>query len=469
MARKPLAAEITLDDLEGYRKDIESVTKEAVGSFERRCREAIAEEGGSLDGESIGRIRDEVAGLMEDCVGAYGDATQSIASRMFEDVLERQGEPDDVPMAGIDFSKRAKASARQWAGLLFRDPPDVEGFVNGVSSFVERHVRHSADYCVLEAANGRKFRKRIRYARVPSGPSCGFCIMLASRGFVYASEETAGAFSKFHTGCDCSVIAGYEGLKVAGYDYDGMYERYEACRKALGTPEDVWREFESLPLDEKDRYGGTRLAKIGEMPRSLIEQIGSNADNFNDYYAHRIAAEMDRRDRRWLYDGTEPCIDYSRKQRGAFGVLKRVSDVFNPDDYSIENFVSRKDNEWADLFAHDALKHGGFRLEMYGNDSIDAKVGGLWYEVKSPKPPKSGDAKPSEKNKYRFIENDVRTAVRQFSDRDMPLETRIVFNPRYKIGLDMERVRDEFFRQCKKHRVKDGLFIWPDGTIERLR
>lgn len=335
MAREPLAAEITLDDLEGYRKDIESVTKEAVGTFERRCREAIAAEGGSFDDESIDRIRDEVAGLMEDCVGAYGDATQSIASRMFEDVLERQGEPDDVPMAGIDFSKRAKASARQWAGLLFRDPPDVEGFVNGASSFVERHVRHSADYCVLEAANGRKFRKRIRYARVPSGPSCGFCIMLASRGFVYASEETAGAFSKFHTGCNCSVIAGYEGLKVAGYDYDGMYERYEACRKALGTPEDVWREFERLPLEEKDRYGGARLAKIDEMPRSLIEQIGSNADNFNDYYAHRIAAEMDRRDRRWLYDGTVPKVDDSLKsfelleEHEKAGVKKLLSNGVN--------------------------------------------------------------------------------------------------------------------------------------------
>lgn len=85
----------------------------------------------------------------------------------------------------------------------------------------------------------------------------------------------------------------------------------------------------------------------------------------------------------------------------------------------------------------------------HGNDSVDAKVGGLWYEVKSPKPPKSGDAKPSEKNKYRFIENDVRTAVRQFSDSDMPLETRIVFNPRYKIGLDMERARDELFPNAK--------------------
>ena len=42
------------------------------------------------------------------------------------------------------------------------------------------------------------------------------------------------------------------------------------------------------------------------MPRSLIEQIGSNADNIHDYYARRIAAEMDRRDRRWLYDGTNP-------------------------------------------------------------------------------------------------------------------------------------------------------------------
>lgn len=458
MARKPLAAEITLDDLEGYRKDIESVTKEAVGTFERRCREAITAEGGSFDGESIDRIRDEVAGLMEDCVGAYGDATQSIASRMFEDVLERQGEPDDVPMAGIDFSKRAKASARQWAGLLFRDPPDVEGFVNGASSFVERHVRHSADYCVLEAANGRKFRKRIRYARVPSGPSCGFCIMLASRGFVYASEETAGAFSKFHTGCNCSVIAGYEGLKVAGYDYDGMYERYEACRKALGTPEDVWREFERLPLEEKDRYGGTRLAKIDEMPRSLIEQIGSNADNFNDYYAHRIAAEMDRRDRRWLYDGTVPKVDYSENPVSSYGRL------IVPDNYSRKNIVD-KGNEWADLWAHKILAENGVPIVAKDSSSLDLTIDGVPWEVKSPS---LKDGEPDDPDYVGFVESALRKAIKQFKKRGYPREeVRVVFNSKYRAASD-EAIEAELKRRMETHGIREVLFVTKDGKLKRL-
>ena len=33
---------------------------------------------------------------------------------------------------------------------------------------------------------------RPKYARVPQGKTCAFCAMLASRGFVYASEDTAG-------------------------------------------------------------------------------------------------------------------------------------------------------------------------------------------------------------------------------------------------------------------------------------
>ncbi len=56
--------------------------------------------------------------------------------------------------------------------------------------------------------NGRRKGAGIRFARIPNGPSCGFCTMLASRGFVYASRKSAGEFTRFHDHCDCRIVAG---------------------------------------------------------------------------------------------------------------------------------------------------------------------------------------------------------------------------------------------------------------------
>lgn len=45
-------------------------------------------------------------------------------------------------------------------------------------------------------------RDGVRYARVPVGrETCGFCLMLASRGFVYESERSAGELNHYHAHC----------------------------------------------------------------------------------------------------------------------------------------------------------------------------------------------------------------------------------------------------------------------------
>ena len=50
-------------------------------------------------------------------------------------------------------------------------------------------------------------KSRPRFARVPQGPTCEFCIMLASRGYVYHSESAAGGgFKSFHPHDDCMII-----------------------------------------------------------------------------------------------------------------------------------------------------------------------------------------------------------------------------------------------------------------------
>ena len=172
-------------------------------------------------------------------------------------------------------------------------------------SKTRRQVRHAPDYAVADAAvtaNGRARTRGIRFARVPQGPSCGFCIMLASRGFVYATEETAGEFKKFHDHCDCLVLAGTRGVEVDGYNWRGMQRRYIACRKAVngGRMAPVWREG--------DRYvTGPLQAAWDAMGEDEREAAGYKS--FDDYMTKRIVAEMNTRDRRWLYEGDKAGLE----------------------------------------------------------------------------------------------------------------------------------------------------------------
>lgn len=50
-----------------------------------------------------------------------------------------------------------------------------------------------------------------RYARIPDGGACDFCRMLGSRGFVYHTEETAGADGNdYHPNCNCQVAVTFQ-------------------------------------------------------------------------------------------------------------------------------------------------------------------------------------------------------------------------------------------------------------------
>lgn len=75
----------------------------------------------------------------------------------------------------------------------------VETFNEQVLQRIDYEMKRSANMSVVE--NGRRDPKSVRYARVPTGAeTCDFCLMLASRGFVYQSESTASA-SHVHANC----------------------------------------------------------------------------------------------------------------------------------------------------------------------------------------------------------------------------------------------------------------------------
>ena len=71
-----------------------------------------------------------------------------------------------------------------------------------------------------------------KFARVPSGvESCEFCMMLASRGFVYASRKAAGENEHYHPNCRCRIVPSFGSTEIEGYDPDAYYDMWKNPEK----------------------------------------------------------------------------------------------------------------------------------------------------------------------------------------------------------------------------------------------
>jgi len=121
---------------------------------------------------------------------------------------------------------------------------DAEASLEALSESTESWVKNSARQTVSDAA--AKDPAKVRFARVPTGAvTCSFCMMLASRGWIYASEKSAGAFDRYHAHCDCQVVPSWASkpASIAGYDPEEIKKRYDAG------------EFEE---DSRKRSGGRK-------------------------------------------------------------------------------------------------------------------------------------------------------------------------------------------------------------------
>ncbi|GAA0627297.1 hypothetical protein HPO96_36950 [Kribbella sandramycini] len=92
-----------------------------------------------------------------------------------------------------------------------------------------RHTANAGRGTIYGTA--QRDRRAIGYARITDGKPCYFCAMLASRGAVYKSEDSAGARGsahRYHDGCGCTVQAIYS----RDAEIPGDHAKYDA----------LWRE-----------------------------------------------------------------------------------------------------------------------------------------------------------------------------------------------------------------------------------
>lgn len=199
----------------------------------------------------IADIRNAVIAVMQTACGASSDLSARLAAE-FYDGLRLQFGIDDGYQAEVDSGRIPEATdgaVRAFVQDLVDDKP-IEQFVGKCVDRLDYETRKAANECI--ATNAKNDPEKPRWARVPTGvETCSFCIMLASRGFVYHSEETA---SHAHANCDCRVIPSWDKSPTAqGYDPDLYYdmwrhpEKYAEVKTEGEKQSLISRSFEKQP------------------------------------------------------------------------------------------------------------------------------------------------------------------------------------------------------------------------------
>jgi hypothetical protein len=212
---------------------------------------------------TVADVRDYSINLVNSVVDSYGDAACELSARLYD--AQAQAAGATVPAAELPEVSQGMRDAidsrvRYVVGDLVDEDSAVAIADEALNANVGDDVSQLAREEVTRRANetmahnvARDASYGVRYARVPMGDGCEFCMMLSSRGFVYHSASTAGEFNHFHTDCRCKVIAGFpekktvnkNGLQqtvtvepeVEGYDPDDCYHSWQLMKQIDGMSE----------------------------------------------------------------------------------------------------------------------------------------------------------------------------------------------------------------------------------------
>lgn len=225
-----------------------------LNSLSNAARAAVAARLASIEYESIADLREQVIEIMWAVCGAACDMAAATAADFYDEAREIQAGAALGAQAVSAASPEATAAAVRAIVQIVVEGKPWDSFVSQLQDRADFEVKRSAGECVK--ANAARDPLRPKWARVPSGAeTCGFCLMLASRGFAYTSEKSASEKSgggHYHPNCDCRIVPGFDGMEVEGYDPDELYRQWRESEKAKGRKPE---------MPEGDRARGVEAAR----------------------------------------------------------------------------------------------------------------------------------------------------------------------------------------------------------------
>ena len=316
--------------LNRYRKEVDQASKEA-GEYVRIALQTYRQQNPQA---TVAETRNYVINLVNDSLSIFGGQSALIANDFFDELAREAGEEATAYMFDTVNYDAVRESVHYQAGKLVEDKADE--FMDRITSLSEYHVKREAFENLRLNCN----KRGLAYARVPSGrDTCAFCFILASRGFVYHSKESAGGVKghEYHTHCDCVIVPSYgsgldEDSQIEGYQPSHLRKRYHQCVDAIQ---------ESL-TEERYKKSGSKLS-------------------FKDWKSEQIRKEIATRDFKWLYRSDYTC--------------KLIEDP-EWNDNEVKTATLLRDQGFNVVYNERSLQHNDRRA--------DFNLNGIAYEMKNP-------------------------------------------------------------------------------------
>lgn len=185
------------------------------------------------------QVRREAALFMPLLAQSHGEVSATVAADFYEAARADSGASGRFT-AQLAPNGAAAQAARSvgWATepLFVGDAASAIGRMSKVAD--EASLQAGRDTVMF---NNTRDPAGPRFARVPVGKTCAWCLMLASRGAAYRSAESAGAGRTFHADCDCQPVPTWSGGINHGddlppsYDEGGLYGLYDRARSDAGS------------------------------------------------------------------------------------------------------------------------------------------------------------------------------------------------------------------------------------------
>lgn len=195
--------------------------RDALGQLGEQAAEYVATALATAAETDVAALREIAIGAISDAIGVQGSVAQALAMQLYDAICMAEGidsNPAVMFPDAIDHDMMVEK-----VHYYARD------LVDGMRDKFDRETAELAEYYIRRCAYENTVRNcaanGVRYARVPSGTeTCDFCLMLASRGFVYHTEAAA---SHAHAGCDCRMVPSWKAHEVEGYDTEELTRRWQ--------------------------------------------------------------------------------------------------------------------------------------------------------------------------------------------------------------------------------------------------
>ena len=178
----------------------------------------------------------------------YGEASAAISTQMYDAIAELSGAtvPAAIPAETASYSEVAKT-----VNGIIKNTGSDDVLSQGIGRLVKRA---GTDTILSNAYRDRQKGSKRRHsgaqvAWIPSGDTCPYCLMLASKGWQNQTEWGENNHSEhIHVNCDCTYAVRFNNtLNIGGYDpseYKEMYDDADGSTRnqKLKSMRDKYRE-----------------------------------------------------------------------------------------------------------------------------------------------------------------------------------------------------------------------------------